>query len=285
MPLLAAPQLPSGNMTIEAETNHIVNSITTKVLKGLPPNPSELARLSDLLTRQLETATPDQRQKLLALRGQVAALTSSAQTAAATPQTPVKYPTSWKDVEGDGYKLVVKGLYDEMEHVSKTDGMRFGTLEDLRVHMDWLFKRNRLKRTRATANRSRCWYSSFDKFLKPEEELEIKEIEALKESSSNERFGKSVEMGGGDGGEQRVPASGEEDEKCPVCLEKFESVWDDHEQGWMLKDAKKVEGVTYHVKCAPGNTPRVLTKRRREEDDDSPGKEEVKALKLEDSVQ
>ena len=43
----------------------------------------------------------------------------------------------------------------------------------------------------------------------------------------------------------------------------------------MLREAKQVEGVIYHVKCAPGSTPRAPlrlstggTKRKREQEDE-----------------
>lgn len=271
---------------VVTEMNQVVASITSTVLKGGSPGPEELARLSELITTQLQTAGPDDRQRLLALQAQVAALSSSAKTAASVAPS-LTYPASWKDIKGDGYRLVVKGLYDDLEHVSKTDGMRFNNLEDLRSHMDWLFKQNRRKRARKAGSVSQCWYDSFDKFLNPEASTfgNTNESGATGDSESDELKAAIEKME-----EPRVPASGEADEKCPVCFEKFESIWDDEKQSWMLREAKQVEGVTYHAKCAPGSTPRLLVKRRRDGEDEQvedPGsdKKKTKTLTLQEAVQ
>lgn len=63
---------------------------------------------------------------------------------------------------------------------------------------------------------------------------------------------------------------------CPICQEKFETVWHDQAQEWVWMDAVKIGGKVYHASCHAeaskdgagilrGATPeRVLGKRKAE---------------------
>ncbi|KAI9845655.1 MAG: hypothetical protein M1837_004629 [Sclerophora amabilis] len=68
---------------------------------------------------------------------------------------------------------------------------------------------------------------------------------------------------------------------CPICQEKFETLWHDEAQEWVWMDAIKVGGRIYHASCHSEATkdgvgtpvrgltpdPQVLGKRKAEESD------------------
>ena len=176
-------------------------------------------------------------------------------------------PTTLKfsDLKTMSHASVVRSLYTELPHLSKSDGMRFATKEALREHLDWLFQQNRRKRARpegtAVGGRSRCWYDSLSVFLGKENGSKggisgqgngnINNINASKNNTynkGNDNEEKKIEM---------VEARGE-NEVCMACQEGFESVWDDERQAWMLKDATRTEdGDVYHTNCLEVNDANV----------------------------
>lgn len=138
--------------------------------------------------------------------------------------------------------------------------MRFRTPDQLREHLDWIFKRNRSKRAhdRGTAEGglSRCWYESWDNFLG-----KSKDDEAQKNATA----GGSNGVGASGGALSSTPSgSAAKDlekkrigairalsasEKCAACGEEVDAFWDDEQESWMLPEATRTEDGVFHTKC------------------------------------
>lgn len=63
----------------------------------------------------------------------------------------------FEDIKALPPTAAVAALYDQLPHLSKADGMRFGSVDALRAHLDWVFIYNQRKRSRAAGGASRCW--------------------------------------------------------------------------------------------------------------------------------
>lgn len=171
-------------------------------------------------------------------------------------QTPVKGPEliPFSAIRTTSHTAFVRGLYTDLPHLSKSDGMRFATKEKLRTHLDWLFARNRRKRARdrnlATGGLSRCWFDALDVFLgdNPAASAPLSAAAnstAATSSSSTDKAAKPL-----DPLDRSVEARGD-NEKCPACREGFTTFWDDEKQAWMIREAiRNTSGVAFHTRCA-----------------------------------
>jgi len=65
--------------------------------------------------------------------------------------------TRFEDIKVVPPTAAVAALYEQLPHLSKADGMRFGSVDALRSHLDWVFAYNQRKRSRAAGGASRCW--------------------------------------------------------------------------------------------------------------------------------
>lgn len=79
-------------------------------------------------------------------------------------------PLKFSQLDGMSHASAVRALYVDLPHMSKGDGMRFATKEQLRNHLDWVFQQN--KRKRSITNReslgghSRSWYAKANIFIR-----------------------------------------------------------------------------------------------------------------------
>lgn len=79
-------------------------------------------------------------------------------------------PLKFSQLDGMSHASAVRALYVDLPHMSKGDGMRFATKEQLRNHLDWVFQQNRRKRSIANreslGGHSRSWYAKANIFIR-----------------------------------------------------------------------------------------------------------------------
>lgn len=181
----------------------------------------------------------------------------SASLAQAPGRTPLAgpEPLSYSAIRTTSHTAFVRGLYTDLPHLSKSDGMRFASKEELRAHLDWLFARNRRKRARdrnmTTVGLSRCWLDPLSVFLGETSAASAapSASSGVFNSTTNDSItGKPAEAN--DPFDQNVEARGD-NETCPACREGFTTFWDDDKQAWMIKEAlRNANGVAFHTRCA-----------------------------------
>lgn len=152
----------------------------------------------------------------------------------------------------------VRALYTELPHLSKSDGMRFAAKEELRDHLDWLFKQNRRKQAQSQnvviGGLSRCWYDGVERFVNEKDEVKAEGSNGgadVKNVNVNER-NTGAGNGEADSAKDSIDAveSRGDNEICAACQEGFETFWDDDRHAWMLKGATRTDdGEIFHSKC------------------------------------
>ncbi len=167
-------------------------------------------------------------------------------------QIPSHTPMPFSAIRTTSHTAFVREIYTDLPHLSKSDGMRFATKEELRAHLDWLFARNRRKRARdqnlSSARISRCWFDAVSKFLgeKNGGGAPGSAAAAADELESSVAAGTPAQ----DPLNACVEARGD-NERCPACCEEFVSFWDEEKQAWMLKEAmRNKNGKAFHTRCA-----------------------------------
>ncbi|KAI9754309.1 MAG: proteasome regulatory particle subunit [Chaenotheca gracillima] len=184
---------------------------------------------------------------------------------------------------------LIRSLYESQPNQCKTCARRFQfTPEDKRKkarHLDWHFRVNVRMADAAKRGQSRSWY--------------VDEMEWInsRESDEDDQASNGAQIGGKSAGAQEAAASATTEQKrqwipvpndpsmvnsnCPICQEKFETLWHDEAQEWVWMDAIKVGGRVYHASCHAEATkdgvgtplrgvtpdPPVLGKRKAEEND------------------
>lgn len=187
---------------------------------------------------------------------------------------------------------VVRTLYTELPYLSKSDGMRFKTQNELRDHLDWIFDQNKRKRARQRviggSGVSRCWYDRTGVFLDKTVTSTLvstgasvgveskgsagNTIQSATASKTNQDFAQpNAQADVVDRGSFNAvvcEAIGD-NETCPVCLEEFQIHWDDDRQAWMLQDGirSEIDGKAYHSGCIE-STDADGDEYRAEEDDE-----------------
>ncbi|KZF20696.1 hypothetical protein L228DRAFT_249485 [Xylona heveae TC161] len=183
---------------------------------------------------------------------------------------------------------LISTLYEAQPSQCTSCGRRFPTTEEGRNkkarHLDWHFRVNQRLVDVVKRGQNRSWY------LDEMEWINYKENdEGLNDTNSN---GTAAA-----GSAEATSAKSKKDLKnqyiaapsdpalanvsCPICQERFETVWHDGAQEWVWMDAVRVGGRTYHASCfaeatkdGRGGTPArdatpepVLGKRKAEDGD------------------
>jgi len=127
-------------------------------------------------------------------------------------------------------------------------------------HLDWHFHVN--TRIKEGASRAKCrnWYLSEEEWIT--ESVQDKQIVEGIDSGS------AVVVGGGDGEKSlKLPSVAVPtdallaSQPCPICKERFKSVWDEDREEWVWPNAVLIDGRIYHATCHGG------TKNSTENDD------------------
>ena len=146
---------------------------------------------------------------------------------------------------------LVAGLYDGRQCTSCP--LRFLNQDgQYTQHLDWHFRQNKKKKLKSKGahSLSRPWYYKFELWLL------FKEV-----CNEDDKSSKFFDADSGDLDQQNpsnnekatntmVKAREEEsDNLCHVCSEKFQSVWHEEDEVWILKNAIEKNGNIYHPTC------------------------------------
>ena len=117
-------------------------------------------------------------------------------------------------------------------------------------HLDWHFTQNRRSRASAIRGQCRTWLEpvarwvrgGFDDTADPVSEREAGAAgDVAREQELRNKFSKSIVV---------VPTDAEVSARaCPICKEKFQSVWSEEEEEWIWQNATEVDGTYYHASC------------------------------------
>ncbi|KAK9366510.1 hypothetical protein V1509DRAFT_629676 [Lipomyces kononenkoae] len=149
-------------------------------------------------------------------------------------------------------------LYDSLPLQCSTCGRRFADTERARkvrdAHLDWHFRVN--KRLREdTRGQSRSWYLDEESWIKFIDGDDNNENEGSTDASFQSSVNGSTESKRKreDVSNKYIPAPKDPNvinTPCPICKEKFKSVWNETAEDWVWMNAVKAEnGKIYHATC------------------------------------
>ncbi|KAK9347498.1 hypothetical protein V1522DRAFT_401088 [Lipomyces starkeyi] len=149
-------------------------------------------------------------------------------------------------------------LYDSLPLQCSTCGRRFADTERDRkirdAHLDWHFRVN--KRLREdTRGQSRSWYLDEESWIKFTDGDDNKENGDPRDSSfqSGANGFTAAKKLREDVSHKYIPAPKDPNvisTPCPICKEKFKSVWNEKAEDWVWMNAVKAEnGKIYHATC------------------------------------
>lgn len=168
---------------------------------------------------------------------------------------------------------LIRLLYEDMPKSCSTCGKRFpDTPEGLKTrdaHMDWHFRVNK-KLREENWTQMRCWYLTKSEWVKYRDEEEILSLyNADDEYHSDSEYapvlGEVGQSGNGTSGAKKsskldyealqkkyVLVPGDKhlaSLPCPICKEKFISVWNDDVEDWVWTNAVEVKNRIFHATC------------------------------------
>ncbi|KAL1919664.1 uncharacterized protein VTP21DRAFT_1595 [Calcarisporiella thermophila] len=140
-------------------------------------------------------------------------------------------------------------LYESQPLQCKQCGFRYPNTPagkaQMDEHLDWHFRQNRRTREKKRGQ-SRTWFALEEQWIKQraaegvESQAPIFEFDNKptvdEDSSVQEQASKVI-----------VPES--DPGPCPICHEKFRSVWSDADEEWMYLNAVELNGKIYHATC------------------------------------
>ncbi|KAK9248504.1 hypothetical protein V1506DRAFT_303127 [Lipomyces tetrasporus] len=147
-------------------------------------------------------------------------------------------------------------LYDSLPLQCSTCGRRFADTDCDRkkrdAHLDWHFRVN--KRLREdTRGQSRSWYLDEESWIKFTDGDDSKEIEDSSDSSFRVSGSTVSNKDKEDVSHKYIPAPKDPsviNTPCPICKEKFKSVWNEKAEDWVWMNAVRAENdKIYHATC------------------------------------
>ncbi|KAI9684711.1 MAG: hypothetical protein M1829_000086 [Trizodia sp. TS-e1964] len=180
-------------------------------------------------------------------------------------------------------------LYEANPNQCTSCGRRFGATpegkEKKAAHLDWHFKVNQRMADAMKRGQNRSWYVDELEWIKFRELDESNDDEIANGVMASKAAELATSAANKDPRKQWIPVPEDTDLaniNCPICQEKFETVWNDEAQQFVWIDAMKAGGKIFHASCHAeaakdrGNTPTrnytpdpVLGKRKAEVDTDN----------------
>ena len=176
---------------------------------------------------------------------------------------------------------LIKRMYSGLQCTScslRFDVQSKENKEKYSSHLDWHFRKNRKARNKIANNAyqlKRQWYYPLDQWL------QFKEITLESNESKTDKPPQQAAAARTDG-EQRPDAEKEVPNEpariranpndslnvCATCYEKFEEIWCDEEECWLLENATLIDGHYFHPTCLITEPAKVTTS---EADDETAG--------------
>ncbi|KAI9553963.1 hypothetical protein GHT06_019234 [Daphnia sinensis] len=151
--------------------------------------------------------------------------------------------------------IAIAMLYSGMQCGSC--GLRFPADQTVRysTHLDWHFRQNRREKGASKRPQSRKWYCSVSDWIQFEE-TEGSEEKRLNwfEAQAKEKSEKDGDRVGDESTSREestsvAVGSAPEENKCFVCHEELDQFFHEESEEWHLKDAVRVDGITFHRLC------------------------------------
>ncbi|KAI9815736.1 MAG: hypothetical protein M1827_002132 [Pycnora praestabilis] len=153
---------------------------------------------------------------------------------------------------------LIKSLYEAQPNQCTSCGRRFLLSEEGKKkkarHLDWHFKVNQRMADAVQRGQSRSWYVDEMEWIESRDNDE-ETITTTGTSNSSNFPGAAAAAAAAsklDPKNQYIPAPNDPTHanvNCPICQEKFETVWHDEAQEWVWMDAVKVGGRIFHASC------------------------------------
>jgi len=128
---------------------------------------------------------------------------------------------------------VIDALYHPRASQCRDCGFRLSNKEALDAHKDWHFSQNSVDRRRAKQTMSRSWFCTADEWVTDTGDSTSLSREKAEQSAAAAAAAAAPEK-------KILPlsvASRNQDERCAVCTDAFEIVWDDTHDDWMCREA------------------------------------------------
>ena len=133
-------------------------------------------------------------------------------------------------------------------------GRRFLATEEGRAkkarHLDWHFRTNQRIAESTNRGQSRSWYVDEMDWIKSRDDPEASTDTSSSHDPNTASMGTKVKVG--DPKTKYIPVPSDQQLAslpCPICQEKFDTVWNDEAQDFVWMDAVKVGGRVYHASC------------------------------------
>ncbi|GAB7352940.1 hypothetical protein MBLNU459_g3519t2 [Dothideomycetes sp. NU459] len=242
----AAAPAATGNPLIDAlRAAGLVQGTTTPTPAANPPLPPAANPAATLL-QQLQGLAP----QLSNINGPAI---SAAQLAGGPP--PPRFPLSAPNLKSFRPELI-QTLYDGQPNQCTTCGRRFLATEEGRAkksrHLDWHFRTNQRIADAAQKGQNRSWYIDEMEWIS----LDDIDVSAADEATANDAAASSSAAVAAAGKSKNVrdsyiaaPTGAAANASCPICQERFDTVWHDEAQEWVWMDAVKVGGRAFHASC------------------------------------
>ncbi|KAL2052761.1 hypothetical protein ABVK25_007001 [Lepraria finkii] len=149
---------------------------------------------------------------------------------------------------------LISTLYEARPNQCSTCGRRFFATEDGREkkarHLDWHFRTNQRLADSAKRGQSRSWYVDELEWIKSRDNPEDTPLTDASSAAAQVAFAAS--LAAADPKKKHIPAPADPtlaNQPCPICQEKFATVWNDEEQEFVWMDAIKLGNRVYHASC------------------------------------
>lgn len=236
----AAAPAPVGNPLIDAlRAAGLVQGTSTPAAVPNPPPPA--LNPTATLLQQLQGLAPQ-------LSKMNSPAISAAQLAGGPP--PPRFPLSapiLKTLRPD----LIQTLYEGQPNQCTTCGRRFLATEEGRAkksrHLDWHFRTNQRIAEAVQKGQNRSWYIDEMEWIR----LDDIDISAVDEITTADAATAAAAAKPKNVRDNYIPAptGAAANVACPICQEKFETVWHDEAQEWVWMDATKVGGRAFHASC------------------------------------
>ena len=166
------------------------------------------------------------------------------------PTTPVSIHVELNSASLQRPRLeLIDRLYKDMPLQCGSCGRRFTNQKEKSAHLDWHFRVNK-RSLEENRIQSRAWYLSAQRWI-DSANIDQHDTDGSTGNFENTKVkSKPIDVETLSKLKVHVPTSEHLlNLPCPICQEKFKSVWDSEEEEWVWKNALEVKGRIFHATC------------------------------------